>query len=605
MKIIITIIFLLFSVGAFSQVPKEIVWNELTKGKVVELTEMLDSSIQLLNYPFKTKFENKTVTKFTYEQDNKEISFIPYGIKLRDKKNTFIPAKKVLQKKNGKDEVSYNNILGSGISIINQVNNKGYRKLIRIDNTLNFANMLSKVDSMEIIFEISSLTFNSTEWDKQTTKYFTSQIALDSLNKIEAVSMWDSDTTIITTSKLYSENGKMYIAKIIPTSFLLESNKTVYTDITITFGNEYGAVSGATTFHVAKLTSSTAITSNDGQVRVATVSGTSISYGSSGYVTGGAGGGKICVLSSSLYTIVHRDYQNGYLRVHVGTITGTTPSEWTTTQINSDDVQVYGATYISNVNGYYFVGVIFGCNSSGLIKAIVLQINQYTGVVYYGSEYTIASNAYSSAFSTYSELPSTTKGIVIYRNASLYNAARVITFITNSTTVSIGSEYVVEATGVNYCGVVAGLTDTKAIVAYESNSGWYAKVATISGTTISFGSQSSQIRSSLLTTRFYFKRIDDSNAMLAYCTSTGKYKVLSAPSTTISLGTEQVFNNAGTSNVAIELLDSSVSFLWFTDSGNSNYATGIIGNIAADGKKINEITYPKWNNSTITKWNNQ
>jgi len=71
---------------------KKIIWNKLTEGKSIELVGNEDS-LESFDFPFKVKFENTISgpTKFTYEEDGKEISFIPYGIKIG---NTFIEAVK-------------------------------------------------------------------------------------------------------------------------------------------------------------------------------------------------------------------------------------------------------------------------------------------------------------------------------------------------------------------------------------------------------------------------------------------------------------------------------------------------------------------------------
>lgn len=606
----ITVILLLTitSLIISAQISTEIVWSELTKGKRAELTELSDGILEVQNFPYKAKFENKSnlPTKFSYEQDGREISFIPYGVKIRNKQNTFISAQKVLTRRVGNKEVSYDNILGSGISIINQVTNEGYKKIIKIENPLNFTSVLSKVDSIEIIFEIASLTFNQIEWNKRNIKYFTSKIHLDSLNQIESVKMWDADTIITTPSKLYVEDGKMYIAKIIPTSFILKSNRTVFTDVTITFGSEYDYYTSGTAgaVSIVALSETSALIAynneyNQLKLRVATISGTTISYGTDVTTYASYSLVKAKKISSTSALVV--GYANGVGgKARVVTISGTTPVAHTMYQFSSNhltdiDLSMFNSsTFIviaqDNTDNNYLTAsagsisgntISFGTNStlvanhvSGInvvayssTEAMLFYYNSddnYTyirRVTYSGTTLTAVNNAVtlSPNYCIYGEMELVASGnpasfILSYSDQSLY-VMRTIIVLASGTTVAPQAAYTV--TGASGRITMQVMSPTEVVFFYSNGTDGTAKRITLNGALIYFDSDS------------------------------------------------YTFNSGSQFYVASDALNSTNFIVGYRDNSNSHYGTAKVGYIPSSGKKINGVTYIKWNNTAIKKWNNQ
>ena len=221
--------------------------------------------------------------------------------------------------------------------------------------------------------------------------------------------------------------------------------------------------------------------------------------------------------------------------------------------------------------------------SSGYGTAVVGTVSGTT--ISYGSEYVFngADTIYISAISLDS-----THFVVAYEDKgnSYYGTAVVGTV--SGTTISYGSEYVFNSATTQYISVTA-LDSTHFVVSYDDNgSSDYgtAVVGTVSGTTITFGSE--YVFNSATTQYISVTALDSTHFVVAYKdvgnSSRGTAVVGTVSGTTISYGSEYVFNSGNTYYTLAISLDSTHCVVAYMDGGNSYYGTAVVGTI--DGSSI-------------------
>lgn len=599
-----------------AQPSKEIIWNELTKDKSIVLEQDAEGSYVLNNFPFKTKFKNKTnaVNTFSYEEDGKVISFTPYGVKLRDAKNTFIPAPKVrgtkLGNKNNTDSIMYVGGMGTGISIINEVTKVGYRKIIKIDNDKVFGALNGKVDSVELIFEIKNLTFDSLNWDKKSTKIFNTEQRLSELSYLQPVSIWDGDTAIIVPAKLYTEDGKMFIAKVIPVSFF-KADRPVYTDITVTFGSIYTVYNSSSNYFslVKKVSDNSVIIAYKDagsgsflRTKIGTISGTVLSFGNETGIAIMSNYVDLEELSTNKFLIAYQrdDNTGGVIVLNISGTTITTGTELifegTTIQPSLPDLLRLSDTRM------ILLYTKSTTTQDRRIKVLDISGNTITA----GSAYAWASgDIYASWTNDALGYISSTQFIVVYRTytGGAYKGRAFIGTV-SGTSISYGTTYEWVNTGAGQPNIVM-LNSTKGVILGRNSTDRYlnAVVANISGTTITFGSVYSN---SINSAYQYGIKLSESSVLIAYSDLTNSY--MRTVSMTVSGDALQYGDvstvTSGTAGATTGLcLVSPTSIV--TTYSTTAAIKAIVGTLPVSGKKINGITYTKWNNSTITKWNNQ
>jgi len=135
--------------------------------------------------------------------------------------------------------------------------------------------------------------------------------------------------------------------------------------------------------------------------------------------------------------------------------------------------------------------------------------------------------------------------------------------------------------------------DSNAVVVFSGNNSnykLYATAGTVSGNTITFGSEIDLTFTSGRpdTERYNFSCCYDTNAnkiVIAYRdvnnSNKGTCRVLSLSGTTITNGSPIVFNNASTDHIAT-VFDSSQNkvVIFFRNGGNSNYSTYVVGTVS-------------------------
>ena len=177
------------------------------------------------------------------------------------------------------------------------------------------------------------------------------------------------------------------------------------------------------------------------------------------------------------------------------------------------------------------------------------------------------------------------KVVIAYRDGNNSEYGTGIVGTVSGTSISFGSSTAFETGGsTNYISAVYDSSAQKVVIAYLVSSTGKAVVGTISGTSISFGSVAT-FNSGNTT---YVATSYDENAskvVIAYRdngnSNYGTAVVGTVSATSISFGSEVVFNSASTLHVAISYdSDAQKHVVAYQDQGNSNYGTAIIGTVS-------------------------
>ena len=282
---------------------------------------------------------------------------------------------------------------------------------------------------------------------------------------------------------------------------------------------------------------------------VGTVSGTSISFGTpvqahtSAYFAVVASGGANKVV------IAFRDDGNSnYAAAIVGTISGTSISFGTKVTINSVTSQYFSITSASSGK------VVISYNRAGSSPNGTAVVGTVSGTsISFGSEVAFGSNSTTLYSNTYD---STNDKVVISYRDSTNSEARSVVGTISGTSISFGSPTAFESS--NMASLLASVFDStngKVVIVYQdygnSNYGT-AVVGTVSGTSISFG------------TPVVFNSASTDTAGATFDTTNGKviiaYKddgnsnygtaiVGTVSGTSISFGSESVFESAATYHI--------------------------------------------------------
>lgn len=181
---------------------------------------------------------------------------------------------------------------------------------------------------------------------------------------------------------------------------------------------------------------------------------------------------------------------------------------------------------------------------------------------------------------------SSTHFVVAYSDQAVNNAGTAIVGSVSGTTISYGTKNTFHGTASTWEHSVVGLSSSTFVIAYKdpgnSNHGT-AIVGLVSGTTISsYGSEF--VFNTGSTTRPSISALSSTHFVVAYPdggnSNQGTAIVGSVSGTTISYGSENVFNAASTSNTSAAALSSTHFVVAYTDGGNSSHGTAIVGSVS-------------------------
>jgi len=284
--------------------------------------------------------------------------------------------------------------------------------------------------------------------------------------------------------------------------------------------------------------------------------------------------------NSNKVVIVYMDNGNSSLcTAIVGTVSGTSISFGTPATFGVV-AQATSATFDSNSNKVVIVYRDTGNNYGTAVVATVSGTSISFGTPsVFESAYTEDPNA---AFDSINN-----KVIIAYRDSGNSDFGTAVVATVSGTSISFGTPVVFE-TASSYTAKIAFDTNAqKAVIAYRdggnSNYGT-AIVGTVSGTSISFGTPS--VFESVSVDSFSIAY--DANAakvVIAYqrygSSQYGTATVGTVSGTGISFGTPVVFESAVTDNMSISY-DSNAEkvIIAYKDNGNSGYGTAIVGTVS-------------------------
>ncbi|HOP48506.1 MAG TPA: hypothetical protein PK874_12670 [Desulfobacteraceae bacterium] len=228
-----------------------------------------------------------------------------------------------------------------------------------------------------------------------------------------------------------------------------------------------------------------------------------------------------------------------------------------------------------------FVVAYVDSGNSGQGTAIIGEINGNT--ITFGSEYVF--NPANTQFAAVDNL-SVGSFVVVYRDSGNSNYGTAVAGSVSGTTITFGSETVFNY-GITQFPSVAALGSNKFVAAYQDQGNNYygtAVVGTVSGTTITFGSEyvfnadttgGVSVAKEQGSVRFLVAYRDNGNldrgtAVRGLISGTGGNE--------ITYGSEQVFNYGATGAVSITSLelDTPSLVIAFEDQANSSYGTTVV-----------------------------
>ena len=222
-----------------------------------------------------------------------------------------------------------------------------------------------------------------------------------------------------------------------------------------------------------------------GTAIVGTVSGNSISFGSPSTFDSGVDAADIKMVydtSSQKNVIVYTDFANQKGKAVVATVSGTSVSFGTPAVFNNGKTNMVDITCDQNAGKVVVVYRDFGDSNKG--KAIVGNVSGTN--ISFGSEEIINNNNgyyYAVGYDSDSQ-----KVIVAFSDIGNNNRGTAMVGTVSGTSISFGSEVVYDSSATDFNNVVYDASAQKILIYYRGSS-YYPKcvIGTVSGTSISFG----------------------------------------------------------------------------------------------------------------------
>ena len=287
-----------------------------------------------------------------------------------------------------------------------------------------------------------------------------------------------------------------------------------------------------------------------GTAIVGTVSGTSISFGSEVVFYSGESGDI-----SGAYDPVNNKIIIAYKGLNaagwaiVGTVSGTSISFGSAGQFESASTDFTSTTYDSTSNKI-IIAYTTGANG----KAVVGTVSGTS--ISFGSTVTFNSTSIQFTSANYDSVNN--KTIVSYRDLGNSSYGTAVVGTVSGTSISFGSEVIFNSATTVYQSATYDSTNNKIVIAYRDggNSEYgTAIVGTVSGTSISFGSE------------LVFESASSNFISATYDSANNKIVIAYADAGNASYGTAVMFQNAGSNNT---------DFIGITDQAIADTATGAV-----------------------------
>jgi len=180
------------------------------------------------------------------------------------------------------------------------------------------------------------------------------------------------------------------------------------------------------------------------------------------------------------------------------------------------------------------------------------------------------------------------KVVIVFVDAGDQRRGKAIVGTVSGTSISFGSAATFHTDVQGLTVAVYDPTSQKVIIPYKDGNDadkGKCKVATVSGTSISFGNIATFESSNLSNDIAVAYDVNSSKVVVVYSdagsSSHGKAVVGTVSGTTISFGSSTTFESATTSDIDISYdIASKVNVISYDDAGNSNYGTYIVGTVS-------------------------
>jgi hypothetical protein len=266
----------------------------------------------------------------------------------------------------------------------------------------------------------------------------------------------------------------------------------------------------------------------------------------------------------------------------VGTVSGTSISFGTPTVFNNSATDNVTITFDSNANK-----VVIGYRDSGNSNYGTAIVGTVSGTsISFGSEVVFNSASTLELASTFDS--NANKVVFAYRDGGNSNYGTAIVGTVSGTSISFGSETVYYS-GINLeTALCFDSTSNNIIVAYRAHthSQTRCRVGTISGTTISFPSTHTTFNGNndIDFTQLVYDSSNDKVVLMYWDEGNSYYGtaiVGTVSGTSISFGSEVVFNSSSTSYLQAHFdSNSNKIIIGYRDGGNSSYPAAIAGTVS-------------------------
>ena len=298
--------------------------------------------------------------------------------------------------------------------------------------------------------------------------------------------------------------------------------------------------------------------SERGTAKVGTISGTSISFGSAVvFNSGGASNYNSPVYDPDTQKVVnfYKDEPNSnYATAIVGTVSGTSISFGSEVVWQSGEAEFISATYDTNANKMV---VAYRDNSNSLYGTAIVGTVSGTSISF-GSK-----TVYNTGDSRYNAIAYDANSgsvVVVYQDFANSSHGTAVVGTVSGTSISFGSEVVFSTSNpTDHIDVVYFALGQNVVVCYEVQDDSFYKVGTVSGDSIAFGSQVSLVAAPAA------QSIRD--GVLAY--DSDQSKIVFSYQQSSTSGNGVVFNPAYS-------VTNSADFIGITDQAIANAAIGAV-----------------------------
>ena len=288
---------------------------------------------------------------------------------------------------------------------------------------------------------------------------------------------------------------------------------------------------------------------------------------------------SVVVLSSNQFVVAYQDQTNSnYGTAVIGDVSGATITYSSEYVFNAASTRTISAATLSDTR---FVVAYRDYGNSSYGTAVIGEVSGNT--ITYGSEY-----VFNNAETRYISIAalSSTQFVVAYQDVGNSEYGTAVIGDVSGSTVTYGSEYVFNSADTSYISVSA-FSDTNFAMAYRDGdiSGYgygTAVIGDVSGTTITYGSE--YVFNSANTLMISVASLSSTQFVVAYMdqgnSNSGTAIIGEVSGTTISYGSEYVFNAAETSKISSATFSSNQFVVAFQDDGNASFGTAVIGDIS-------------------------